>query len=250
MKALILAAGYATRLYPLTQDKPKALLPIADKPIINYIVDEIANLPEVDEIIVVSNHRFIQHFNDWKTEVENNYTQKITVVDDNTTSDDDKLGAIGDIQFVIDTLNIDDEMLIIAGDNLFTYSLLDIYNHYKEHGEDMILVKPHDDAEDLKRFAVALIDENNIVTELEEKPQEPKSDLAVYATYFYQRETLPLIKTYLEDGNNPDSPGNFPAWLYKKKPVRACVFDGEAFDIGTHDSYNEVDAYIRKLQKN
>lgn len=246
MKAIILAAGYATRLYPLTKDKPKALLPIADKEIINYIVDELVTIDEIDEIIVISNHRFINHFNHWQEAASKNYDCKITVLDDNTVSDEDKLGAIGDIDFVIDELELDDDLLIIAGDNIFTYPLLEIFNEYKKHGQDMILVKKHDDLEDLKRFAVVLTDENNIVTDLEEKPSNPKSDLAAYATYFYNKETIPLIKEYLNEGNNPDSPGNFPAWLYKKKSVRAHAFEGEAFDIGTHQSYKEVDEYIRE----
>lgn len=191
MKALILAAGYATRLFPLTKDRPKALLPIADIPIINYIVDDIVTIPDINEIIIVSNHKFAKHFEKWKIEAEKSYDLNFTVVDDNTVSDDDKLGAIGDIQFVIDQLNIDEEMLIVAGDNIFTYDLIDAYNYYKEHDTDIVLAQRNDDIEELRRFAVIEVDENKIVTNLEEKPEYPRSDIAVFATDFYKKRNYP-----------------------------------------------------------
>lgn len=245
MKALILAAGYATRLYPLTLDRPKALLPLADKPIIDYICSELITLPDLNEIIVVSNHRFVEHFVRWQEENAAGYRLPITIVDDFTTSDVDKLGAIGDISFVIDRLEIDEDLLVIAGDNLFTYHLIDAWRVFREFDQDMILAQAIDSLSDLRRFAVAKIDENDLVTDLEEKPSEPKSNLAVYATYFYKKDTLPLIKKYLDQGGNPDAPGNFPAWLYKRKPVRLYKFTGECFDIGTPQSYAEVDRFVR-----
>lgn len=191
MKALILAAEYATRLFPLTKDRPKALLPIADIPIINYIVDDIVTIPDINEIIIVSNHKFAKHFEKWKIEAEKSYDLNFTVVDDNTVSDDDKLGAIGDIQFVIDQLNIDEEMLIVAGDNIFTYDLIDAYNYYKEHDTDIVLAQRNDDIEELRRFAVIEVDENKIVTNLEEKPEYPRSDIAVFAIDFYKKRNYP-----------------------------------------------------------
>lgn len=191
MKALILAAGYATRLFPLTKDRPKALLPITDRPIINYIVDDIVTIPDINEIIIVSNHKFAKHFEKWKIEAEKSYDLNFTVVDDNTVSDDDKLGAVGDIQFVIDQLNIDEEMLIVAGDNIFTYDLIDAYNYYKEHDTDIVLAQRNDDIEELRCFAVIEVDENKIVTNLEEKPEYPRSDIAVFATDFYKKRNYP-----------------------------------------------------------
>lgn len=246
MKALILAAGYATRLYPLTKDRPKALLPLAGKAIINFIVDEIVTLPDVNEIIVVSNHRFVEHFNRWQEEAARQYDKTITIIDDFTTSDADKLGAIGDINFVIDRLGIDEDLMVIAGDNLFTYNLIDPWRVFREFDQDLILAQEIDSLEDLRRFAVAKTDENDLVIDLEEKPREPKSNLAVYATYFYRRDTLPLIKTYLDQGGNPDAPGNFPSWLYKRKPLRLYKFTGECFDIGTPESYKEVEGFVRE----
>lgn len=240
MKALILAAGYATRLYPLTKNQPKALLPVAGRSILTRIADELEVVPDLTEIIIVSNHRFIDHFNQWKQDHEDDYRVPITVVDDFTTSDSDKLGAIGDIQFVLDRIPIQEPLLVIAGDNLFTYSLMTPWRVFREFEEDMVLAQENHRIEDLRRFAVAEVNDQMHVISLEEKPQEPRSNLAVYATYFYRADTLPLIKTYLEQGGNPDAPGNFPAWLYKQKPVRVFVFDGECYDIGTPEAYEEA----------
>lgn len=238
MKALILAAGYATRLYPLTIDKPKALLKVGEKTVLDYIYDEIETINDIKEIIIISNHKFYQSFVSWK---ESKTTNKlIKVIDDGTTSDEEKLGAIGDIRLVLEQENINEDMLVIAGDNLFTYKLKDFYNFYKNLKKDCILVQEVTNSEDLKRMGVALLDENNRVVDLEEKPANPKSNLAVYASYIYLKETLPLFEVYLREGNKPDAPGYFPEWLYKRKEVYAFRFEGECYDIGTHESYKEV----------
>lgn len=247
MKVLILAAGYATRLYPLTKDQPKALLPVAGRPILSRILEEMTVIPDLTEVIIVSNHRFIDHFNRWKRHEASDYPVPVTIVDDFTTTDTDKLGAIGDIQFVLDRIDIREPLLVTAGDNLFTYSILTAWRVFREFEEDMILAQPMDDHEELKRFAVVEVDENMHVTSLEEKPASPRSDLAVYATYFYRADTLPLIRTYLDEGGNPDAPGHFPAWLYRRKPVRVFLFDGMCYDIGTPKAYREVQAIFRHL---
>ncbi|MDD2533087.1 MAG: nucleotidyltransferase family protein [Eubacteriales bacterium] len=241
MKGIILAAGYATRLYPLTIDRPKALLPVAGKPIIDYIADEMDTINSLDQIIIISNHLFADQFQAWadaRNAVGQGYP--VVVLDDGSTDDTNKLGAIGDIQFVIDQLHIDDELMVIAGDNLFTYKLHDAWSVYAKHGQDMILAKKMPPEEDLTRYAIATIDESGLVTDLVEKPKNPKSDLAVFATYFYRQDTVPLIRDYLAAGHSPDAPGNFPAWLYTQKPVRLYMFDGICIDIGTPESYAEV----------
>ncbi len=241
MKGIILAAGYATRLYPLTIDRPKALLPIHDRPIIDYIADEMDTIAALDTIIVISNHRFYDQFVSWAAARNTRAAgHRVMVLDDGSTSDDNKLGAIGDMQFCIDQLAIDDDLLVIAGDNLFTYRLRDAWRAFQEHGQDMILAQRLPPGEDLRRFAIASIDENNMVLDLAEKPEHPHSDLAVYATYFYRRDTVPLIRAYLEAGNKPDAPGYFPVWLYTRKPVRVYQFSGECIDIGTTESYAHV----------
>ena len=238
MKGIILAAGYATRLYPLTENQPKALLPVGGKPIINYILSELETIPEIDEVIVVTNHKFATHFEKWAKEQKT--PLKLTVIDDNTTDDTNKLGAVGDISYVIDTLKIDDEILVMAGDNIFTFKLKDYYDYYKKVDSDCILVKELERDEDLIRMANVKCDSYGRVNFMVEKPNPPVSNLAAFASYIYKKETVPMIKKYLDEGNNPDAPGFFPSWLYQKKPVYAYKFEGECYDIGTHDSYKEV----------
>lgn len=238
MKAIILAAGYATRLYPLTLHTPKALLPINQKAIIDYIVEELNTIQEIDAIYVVTNHRFADDFTTWAKTAPGK--TPIEVIDDGTTDDTNKKGAVGDIGFVIEQKQIDDELLVIAGDNFFTYSLQDYVNFYREKGHDCVCVKKWSNREELKQFGVALLDADGKVLDIEEKPAQPKSDTAVFATYLYKQDTVPLFAEYLAAGNNPDAPGNFPAWLYRRKDVYAYTFSGECYDIGTPESYREV----------
>jgi glucose-1-phosphate thymidylyltransferase len=244
MKAIILAAGYATRLYPLTVDRPKALLEIADKPMLDYILDEVETLDPIDQVYIVSNHKFVSHFTEWAKIRKTN--KKIKIIDDDTVSDETKLGAIGDIRYAIEREKINDDIMVLAGDNLFTFKLKDFYNFYKSIDRDCICVQQLSNTDELKRMGIALLDESNKVIDLEEKPQEPKSNIAVYATYIYKKETLPLFETYISSGNKPDAPGYFPSWLYKRKEVYAYVFQGECYDIGTHQSYNEVNELFRR----
>lgn len=244
MKSIILAAGYATRLYPLTKDRPKALLPINDKPILNYILDELTTIKEIDKVIIVSNHKFYNHFVEWKENISCDV--KITVIDDNTVSDDDKLGAVGDIDLVIDKCNIKEDTLVIAGDTFFTFSLKDFYEYYKTKNSDCILTKKIEQKEELKRMGVVQLDENQKVIGMEEKPQQPKSDIAAFAGYIYTKESVALVRKYLDEGNNKDAPGFFPSWLHTRKDIYAYIFDGECYDIGTPSSYKQVNELFSK----
>lgn len=238
MKAIILVAGYATRLYPLTKNMPKPLLKVGGKAIIDYIVEQINSVKEIDEIFVVSNHKFASHFDEWAKEKNN--PVKITVFDDGTSTEETRRGAIGDILFTIENGNIDDEVVIIAGDNLFTYSLNEYMDFYKEKNADCVCVKQFDDMEMIKQLGVVLLDDAGQILDFEEKPSEPKSNKAAFATYIYKKETIPMFREYLDEGNKPDAPGNFLAWLYKKKTVYGYVMNGECYDIGTHKAYEEV----------
>ena len=256
MIALILAAGYATRLYPLTINTPKPLLPVGPKAMIDYIVDEIETIPDVSKIVVVTNHRFADQFDVWaKARSEADAATgadlpSIEVIDDGTTDDTNKLGAIGDIQFVIQKLAIDDDLMIIAGDNLFTYKLKDMYDFFKQKHSDTLVAIKVEDVEQLKKLAVATLDEDNKVVHLAEKPSLPRSTVAIYATYFYLRETLPLFAVYLDEGNTPDAPGHFPSWLYTRKDVYAFRAPGTCIDIGTPENYKDVcDNYEEILGK-
>jgi len=245
MIALILAAGYATRLYPLTINTPKPLLPVGPKAMIDYITDEIETIPDVNKIVVVTNHRFADKFADWasarsdKDLAEGRISTPIEVIDDGTTDDTNKLGAIGDIQFVIDKLAIDEDMMIIAGDNLFTYKLKDMYDFFMENRKDTLISVCVEDIEQLKKLAVATLDGNKVET-LEEKPKQPRSTVAIYATYMYLKETVPMIRQYLDEGNTPDAPGHFPSWLYTRKDVYVYRAPGTCIDIGTPENYKDV----------
>lgn len=244
MKSIILAAGYATRLYPLTINKPKALLEINDKPIISYITDEINTIDVIDEIFVVTNHRFYEYFEMW---AKNEKSKKpITIINDGTISEETRRGAIGDIIYTIKEKNIDDDIMVVAGDNFFTYKLKDYYNFYKKMDKDCVCVKTFEDKKLLTQFGVALLDENNKILNIEEKPKIPKSDKVVFATYIYKKETIKLFEKYAKEGNNMDAPGHFPEWLYKQKDVYAYIFDGDCYDIGTPESYEEVCRKFRK----
>ncbi len=238
MKAIILVAGYATRLYPLTKDTPKPLLKVGGKPIIDYIVEEINTIDAVDKIYVISNHKFAEHFRLWAEKKVN--PKPIAVIDDGTDSDENKRGAIGDIQYTIEQGNIDDDIMVIAGDNLFTYSLKEYYDFYKAKNADCVCVKQFDDKEMIKQLGVVLLDEKGKVIDLEEKPAKPKSDKAAFATYMYTRDTVKMFGDYIAEGNSPDAPGYFIQWLHKKKDVYAYVMNGECYDIGTHKALDEV----------
>jgi glucose-1-phosphate thymidylyltransferase len=235
MKCILLAAGYATRLYPLTKDKPKSLLKVGDITILEHILNKIKVVDSIDEIYIVTNDRFYGIFSEWVNEFNNN--KPIMVVNDYTTINDNRLGAIADLQLVIDKENIAEDILVMAGDNLFDFDLRDFVSFYNCIKHDCITCHTLENIEELKRTGVIGIDDSGKVKSFEEKPQAPKSNLAVPPFYIYKAETLKLIKQYLEEGNNPDAPGNFIPWLIKNKAVYAFKFEGERYDIGTFESY-------------
>ncbi len=237
MKAIILAAGYATRLYPLTKNMPKALLKVGNKTILDHILDNVEKIPAVDEIFVVTNDRFYTHFEDWKK--DRGGSLPITVYNDGTTSEDNRKGALGDLKFVIDRANIADDIIVLAGDNLMDFSLASFYDFYRQVDSDCICVK-RIPREDTGRFGIVVMDENSRILDFEEKPKNPKSDIGAFAIYIYKKETLKKLDQYLAEGNNPDAPGNLPAWLCKRQPVYAYEFKGTCFDIGTPEAYREV----------
>ena len=194
MKAIILAAGYATRMYPLTKDKPKALLPIGGKVMLDYLMDEVATIREIDTVYIVTNSRFAGQFSAWAEEAAARYPRlKLDVLDDGTDSNENRLGAVGDMRFVLDHRPVDDDLLVAASDNFFTFPLKDMVDDFRAHGRDTLLGQHLGWVEDLKRFAVATLDENARVTALVEKPQQPPTDIGIYALYLYKRETVPLI---------------------------------------------------------
>lgn len=238
MQCILLAAGYATRLYPLTENMPKALLKLGDKTILEMVTDKIDEVDEVENIYIVTNEKFYNNFMEWNKSYSGN--KNVKIINDKTTSNDNRLGAIGDLKYVIDTEKIDDEILVMASDNIFDFSLNDFTKMYREKNADMICAHTIENKEDLHSMGVVELDENGRVKSFEEKPKNPKSDLGVPPFYLYKKETLPLIGEYIKEGNNPDAPGHFIPWLISKNDVYAYVFDAVRIDIGTPESYYEA----------
>ena len=236
MKCLILAAGYATRLYPLTENYPKPLLTIKNKTILDWLIDDINQTGEIDEFIIVSNSKFNQHFEQWaKTKA-----YKISVVDDGTTSNESRLGAVSDIEFAINKLSLDDDMLVIAGDNLLDFSLSFFIAYAKGKDTSAIMRYFEKDENKLKKSGVVEIASNDLVIGMEEKPDNPKSNWCCPPFYYYKKQDLRLISEGIESGCGTDAPGSFVAWLCTKVPIHAMEMPGKRYDIGTIDSYNKV----------
>src|SRR5918994_7262176 len=207
MKALILAAGYATRLRPLTERRAKPLLPLAGRPMADYILDRVREVDAVEDVHVVTNSRFADAFRAWSPD-------GVTVHDDGTVSEDDRLGAIGDIRFVLDRAGRDAHWLVIAGDNLFDYSLRDYVEWWRTKGEaSAVAVYEHPDRELVKQYGVVAMDDDDRILDFVEKPSHPPSNLAATATYLFHREHAALVTRYLGEGNSPDQPGRFVEWL-------------------------------------
>ncbi len=239
MKALILAAGYATRLRPLTDSIPKMLLPLAERPLLDYLVDRIREVDEIEEIHLVTNARFADAFRDWAPE-------DVIVHDDGTTSNEDRLGAIGDMAFAIERGGLEGEdLMIVAGDNLIGYSLADFVDFWRARDGSAIAVRELGDRKLLEQYGVVELDEDDRVVGLEEKPAEPKSDLAATASYVYRSEHLALLPRYLDEGNPPDAPGNFMVWLHTRKPVFGYRAVGEWHDIGDLGQLLAADNLLR-----
>jgi glucose-1-phosphate thymidylyltransferase len=239
VKALILAAGYATRLRPLTDSVPKMLLPLAERPMLDYLLDRIREVDELGEIHLVTNAQFAPAFRDWAP-------KDVTVHDDGTTSNEDRLGAIGDIAFTIERAGLEGEdLLVVAGDNLIGYSLPKFVEFWRDKGGSAIAVYEVEDRSLLPQYGVVELDDDDRVVGFEEKPAEPKSDLAATAAYLYSGADLELLNRYLEEGNAPDAPGNFAAWLHTRAPLYGYRFSGEWHDIGDLGQLLDADNLLR-----
>jgi glucose-1-phosphate thymidylyltransferase len=236
MKCLILAAGYATRLYPLTENFPKPLLQVGGKAILDWLVDDIDGAGLVDEYIVISNHKFAHHFQNWAAEKQ----QKVTVVDDGTSSNETRLGAVCDIQFAIDQLGLDDDMLVIAGDNLLDFSLQRFARYAKEKGTSCIMrfYEPND--EKLLKCGVVTTDQTDRVLRITEKSPTPETHWCCPPFYYYTKDDARLVKKGIESGCGTDAPGSYIAWLCTQTAVHAMEMPGRRYDIGNLQSYEQV----------
>jgi len=244
MKAIILAGGYATRLQPLTNDLSKCLLPVGGKPMVDWILERIREVEEIDEVHVVTNSRFAHDFQRWAK-----LKDGVTVHDDGTSSNDDRLGAIGDIAFTLERAGIDDDVLVVAGDNLFDYDLED-YVEFRRGKGVASAVAVHDvrDLQLATQYGIVEVAGDDRIVDFVEKPADPPSTLAATATYIYHREHVPLVSQYLADGNAPDQAGSFVAWLQEREPVYAYRFSGSWLDIGDREQLLAADNMLRRAQ--
>ena len=236
MKCLILAAGYATRLYPLTENFPKPLLEVKGKAILDWLIDDIDEAGLVDEYVVISNHKFAHHFDEWaKTK-----KQKITVVDDGTSTNETRLGAVKDIQYAIEKLELDDDMLVIAGDNVLDFSLKKFIVYAKEKISSCIMRYYEANEQKLLKCGVVTIDENDKILDMTEKSPTPATHWCTPPFYYYTKDDAKLIERAIEAGCGVDAPGSYIAWLCKQTSVYAMEMPGKRYDIGNLESYEQV----------
>lgn len=236
MKCLILAAGYATRLYPLAENFPKSLLAVQGKSILDWLIEDMDRSGIIDEYVVISNHKFAHHFDTWAAEK----TQKVTVVDDGTESNETRLGAVRDIQFALDHLGIRDDVLVMAGDNLMDFSLTTFVDYAQKMDTSCIMRYYEVSEKKLQRSGVVELDENEKVLSLEEKPAQPKSHWCCSAFYFYKAQDALRIAEGIADGCSVDAPGSYVAWLCSKASIHAMEMPGSRYDIGNLESYKMV----------
>jgi glucose-1-phosphate thymidylyltransferase len=238
VKAVILAAGYATRLYPLTLDRPKALLPVAGRPMIEHLLERLSEVEGLDEILLVSNSKFADAFRAWADDWGGG---DVRIIDDGTKDEDTRLGAIGDLELAIREGAIDDDLIVLAGDNLFSGSLAPFADFGREKGAPALGVYDVRDLEAIRSYNAIELDLDDRVVFFEEKPERPRSTLTGIALYYYPRKSLGLVRDYLDGGNNPDQPGRLIEWLYPRRPVYAWRVPGRWYDIGSKETLAEAD---------
>jgi len=248
MKVIILAAGYATRLYPLTLTQPKPLLPVAGKPMIEHVLDNLAPISDIDRVYVVTNAKFATHFQKWSEEYRATKSKfAFTVVNDGSTDDTNKLGAIGDIHYVLQTHAVDDDLIVVAGDNLFSDKLDDFGKFIREKDAPVLALYDVGDLEQIKKYNSISIDGGGRITFFEEKPKNPVSTLTGIGLYYYPKSTLPLIRQYVAEGNNPDQPGRLVQWLYPRTPFYTWRVPGLWYDIGSKETLEEANKIFAKF---
>ena len=245
MKCLILAAGYATRLYPLTENFPKPLLTVGDKTILDWLVDDIDQANAVDEYVVISNHKYAHHFIEWAKSKQ----QKITVVDDGTDSNENRLGAVKDIQFAIDMLNLDDDMLAIAGDNVLDFSLTEFIKYAKNKNTSCVMRYYEPDDKKLLKTGVVTIDSNDKILKMTEKSPNPATHWCCPPFYYYTQKDAQLVQKGIDSGCGTDAPGSYIAWLCTQTTVHAMEMPGSRYDIGNLESYEKVKSEYKGITK-
>ena len=242
MQALILAAGYATRLYPLTLTQPKPLLPVGGKPMLEHVIDHLAPIEGMQEVFIVTNEKFVTHFTEWSEKYRREKKKlDFKIINDGSTSDADKLGAIGDMNLVITRENVSGDLLVVAGDNLFDSSLAPFVEFARKQKTTVLAVYDVGDLESIKKYNSITLDAEGKITFFEEKPKNPTSTITGIALYYFPPDVVEMIKTYVAEGNNPDQPGRLIQWLYPRVPVHTWTVPGRWFDIGSKETLEEAD---------
>ncbi len=244
MKCLILAAGYATRLYPLTENFPKPLLDVGGKTIVDWLIDDLRSANVIDEYVIISNHKFAHHFENWAKEKK----YKVTVVDDGTSTNETRLGAVRDIEYTIGKLGLDDDMIVLAGDNVLDFSLTKFLSYSMDKKASCVMRYFEKKRETLPKRGVLELD-GDLVIGMEEKPENPKTQWCCPPFYYYTKEDSKRIGEALEDGCGYDAPGSFIAWLCKKTKVYAMEMPGDRYDIGNLKSYEDVKNNYKGIRK-
>lgn len=241
MKLIVLAAGYATRLYPLTLTQPKPLLHVAGKPMLEHVLDNLGTIAHIDHAYVVTNAKFAHHFEGWAEKYGDAHRGfGFTIVNDGSTDDSDKLGAIGDTHLVLTKHAINDDVIIVGGDNLFSDDLAEFGHFCKQMNAPVLGVYDVGNLDEIKKYNAIEVDAEGRILFFEEKPKEPKSTLTGIALYYYPASVLPLIRQYIEEGNNPDQPGRLVQWLYPRIPFYTWRVPGTWFDVGSKETLEEA----------
>lgn len=247
MKVIILAAGYATRLYPLTLNRPKPLLPVAGKPMVDYVLDNLAPMGGIERVYLVTNAKFATQFQEWADQYHATKRRlEFTIVNDGSTDDTNKLGAIGDLHLVLTRERVDDDIVVVAGDNLFSETLGDFGKFCREKNAPVLAVYDVGNLEDIKKFNAITFDATGKITFFEEKPKQPTSTVTGIALYYYPRAMLPMIRQYIDEGNNPDQPGRLVQWLYPRTPFYIWSVPGRWFDIGSKEALEEANRFFSR----
>ena len=238
MKNIIIAAGYATRLYPLTENFPKPLLKVGNRSILERILDDIDTIDDIEEHIIVTNHKFASIFEEWASSRKS--VKPIQIIDDGTTSNENRLGAVNDLLLAIEKCNINDDIMVLAADNILSFSFQGFVDFFKEKDSSVIMFYKEPELKKLQRTGVISIDDNMRVLLMQEKPEKPVSEMAVPPFYIYKKDDLPLIKDCMNHGCGFDAPGNLAHYLVDRTDIYAWLMPGYRYDIGSLDSYEEA----------
>jgi glucose-1-phosphate thymidylyltransferase len=248
MKAIVLAGGYAKRMWPLTLDTPKQLLKINRKPILEYVVEELEHIPDIGKIYISTNSKFAKNFEQWLAKHKKKQkagSKEIEIVVEPAKSEEEKFGSIGAVKYIIDSKNLDDDTIILGGDNLFEFRLVDLLEHLEKKKANIIVLDEISSLEDAKKYGVAELGENHKIISFKEKPENPKSRLIATACYILTKKGLEEVRKYLEQGGDADKMGHFMEWLCRNDEVYAFRFKGRWFDIGSIESYEHAKKYFK-----